>query len=223
MLLSATVAFSACSEGDDPTYLAGPFNEFVTITQMTSSTVTYSAYTDNSVYESTLCSYQSELVPTDKYAVGDRVYITYMLNSAVTSPDPTVAAVQLQSVAKVITPAVTLTPAADCNTDGDVASVTNQPYMAGPFINLSLWYGTVKQREFYCYLDESSLAGDVIPRLYLSSKTVVPADESEAGSKTFCPVSINMNDVWNKVASNTVELYISTTSGKPAKYTFVKR
>lgn len=216
--LLATILLSAissgCTKGSEPSYLYGPCYDFANIESYTSSEVYFRTAAPNTDLYGTILGYWEGIFSPEKYPVGTRVMITYNVNSAITSPDPSVSAIQLTDVA--LAHEVTPVGAAqtDCTVGSEKATVV-QHYRGGNFINFLIRLPNVREREFICRYDKTATDTENL-QLYLTSKINDSSTSDNDPETRLYPISIDITSLRETASIRNMTVNLAVQAGQSA-------
>lgn len=205
---------SGCTKGSEPSYLYGPCYDFANIESYTSSEVYFRTAAPNTDLYGTLLGYWEGVFSPEKYPVGTRVMITYNVNSAITSPDPSVSAIQLTDVAFAHEVTPVEAEQADCTVGTEKATVI-QHYRGGNFINFLIRLPYARKREFTCRYDKTATDTDNL-QLYLTSEISDDSTSENDPETQLYPISIDITSLRETTSFRTMTVNLAVQAGQSA-------
>ncbi|MDE6100585.1 MAG: hypothetical protein K2G01_06025 [Paramuribaculum sp.] len=215
LALFLTAISSGCTKESEPAYFYGPCYDFANIESYTSDEIYFTAFAPNSDLSGTLMGTWESISAPEKYPVGTRVLITYNVTSAITSPDPSVSAIQLTDIAAAD---VVIPKEADpdsCTVGSEKATLVMQPYRGGNFINFMIRLPKANDREFICNYDMTASDADPV-QLYLTSKIRANTQTDEETSVALYPVSIDISSIRETAGNKGLIVNLAVDEGSSA-------
>lgn len=211
----AVAGISSCTSSSDPSYFYGPIYEFGDVKSIEGDAVTYTVEKFNSNATVTVTSLEPSLVDPEEYPVGTRVLLKYNITSDLPTSSQTTN-IQLTEIHKAHTPSITTAPTQSCATGNIKITPAENPYRAGRHLNIRA--NVVKGTYVYsCQADEATLSTST-PHIYVSVTEPGSAASTEHKSRateySVCPISVDLNPIWDNLAGKTCVVHLNTGSDK---------
>lgn len=207
LLIVLTVGLASCLGNDEPSGTTTA-TDFAVVTGYTTGGANFQVET-SAGGQVTLYTTDASILDPEKYPVGSRVLLNYLMNYPVDTNLP--VKIVLNSVFPVATVTPDDAPAADCKLDYKAFSVSSI-YLIGDYLNLSASIERAGSRTWKCLLNTETSTSDVA-ELYL----ITEAEKTEAIGTT-AAVSINIQSL--RQTKKEIRLHINNIQSADYVYTF---
>ncbi len=207
LILLMTFGLASCLGNDEPSGTTTA-SDFAVLTGYTTGGANFQVETSTGGLV-TLYTTDSSILDPEKYPVGSRVFLNYLMNYPVDINLP--VKISLSSVFPVSTVIPDDAPASDCKPDYKAFAITSI-YPIGDYLNIAASIERAENRTWKCLLNTQTSTDD-IAELYL----ITEADKTESIGTT-AAISINIQSL--RRTKKEIRLHINNHQSSDYVYTF---